>query len=264
MRATNRKGHTDAISAFLDGADLFFDFRDRCCSRFYCGPTLEELIEQSEIPVTVDNFVRVESDMQFDRYADLARGVNTFAHFRTPTPIDKQLTIRSNRDTLYSFAVIDISQGAEVTLPDAGERYMSTMVLNQDHYINALYSGGGTYKLDMETFDTPYVWVVVRTLVDPGNKEDVAEVNALQDRMTIKANSSKPFVLPNYDEASYKKIFNLLIELGRTGSDSEHMFGRKEDVNAVRHLIGTAVGWGGLPESEAVYVGIEPNLPVGK
>ncbi len=41
------------------------------------------------------------------------------------------------------------------------------------------------------------------------------------------------------------------------------MFGRREDVDPVRHLIGTAAGWGGLPDAEATYVGVFPNLPVG-
>ena len=31
----------------------------------------------------------------------------------------------------------------------------------------------------------------------------------------------------------------------------------------VRHLLGTAFGWGGLPEREAFYINVEPNLPVG-
>ena len=30
------------------------------------------------------------------------------------------------------------------------------------------------------------------------------------------------------------------------------MFGKKSDVDATRHLIGTAAGWGGLPEEEAL------------
>lgn len=43
-----------------------------------------------------------------------------------------------NRDTLYSLAVVNISEGATVTVPDAGGRYLSVMVVNQDHYINRI------------------------------------------------------------------------------------------------------------------------------
>jgi hypothetical protein len=31
------------------------------------------------------------------------------------------------------------------------------------------------------------------------------------------------------------------------------MFGNKTEVDPVRHLCGTAAGWGGLPECEACY-----------
>ena len=31
----------------------------------------------------------------------------------------------------------------------------------------------------------------------------------------------------------------------------------------MRHLIGTAAGWGGLPSTEATYIGVAPGLPVG-
>ena len=107
------------------------------------------------VPVTVDNFVRAATDIELAKYVSLAGGVNRFFHFRAPTPIDNQPTIRMNRDTRYSTAVIDITEGATLTLPEVGDRYMSAMVVNQDHYINAVFSGGGAYKLDMETFDTP-------------------------------------------------------------------------------------------------------------
>ena len=42
------------------------------------------------------------------------------------------------------------------------------------------------------------------------------------------------------------------------------MFGTKEEIQPVRHLIGTAAGWGGLPTSEAAYIGVDPRLPVGQ
>ena len=39
------------------------------------------------------------------------------------------------------------------------------------------------------------------------------------------------------------------------------MFGKKSDVNTTRHLIGTAMGWRGLPESEAYYyIESEPQV----
>ena len=225
---------------------------------------LQALETQDEITVTVDNFVRAETAMQFDRYQDLAGGVNIVGHFRTPTPIDKQKTIRMNRDTLYDFAVVDISKGATLVMPDPGDRYMSIMIVNEDHYINKVFYGGGTHKLDMDTFDTEHVFLVVRTLVNAENPDDVAAVNALQDKIRLKAGSERPFRLPNYDEESYRQVFDAAIELGRSVPDAFRMFGRKEDVEQLRHFLGTALGFGGLPNAHAFYLNVEPNLPVGE
>ena len=79
------------------------------------------------------------------------------------------------------------------------------MVVNQDHYTNEVFHGGGTYTLDMETFDSPYVIVFMRALVEADDPDDVADVSALQDRMTVEASSSKPLVLQNYDVESYER-----------------------------------------------------------
>jgi hypothetical protein len=47
-----------------------------------------------------------------------AGGPNRFMHNREPAPVDNQPVIRMNRDTLYSFAVVDLSAGARLTVPD--------------------------------------------------------------------------------------------------------------------------------------------------
>ncbi len=90
--------------------------------------------------VNVDNFKRAESDLYLAKFvADGAFG--QFTQVREPTSIDKQDVIRMNRDTLYSFAVIDLGGGpVTVTMPEAGERFMSLQVINQDHYtVNVSY-----------------------------------------------------------------------------------------------------------------------------
>jgi len=222
------------------------------------------IADRREVKINVDNFVRAATDIEFDKYLSLAGGVNKFYHFREPTPIDNQPTIRMNRDTLYSAAVVDISEGATLTLPDVGERYMTAMVVNQDHYINEVFSGGGTYTLDMDSFGTPYVTVFMRTLVDAADPEDVAAVNAIQDQMAIEAASSKPFIPPNYDEDSFEAMVSALLTLSPFVPDSFRMFGSKGEVGPIRHLLGTAGGWGGLPESEAFYLNVDPGLPPGE
>jgi len=169
-----------------------------------------------------------------------------------------------NRDTLYSAAVVDISEGATVTVPDGGNRYVSVMVVNQDHYINRVFHQPGEYALTVDEFDTPWVGVAARVLVDPADSNDVAAVNALQDQLAVEANSSTPFESPDYDKVSLDATRKTLLELARGLSGFDHAFGAKDDVDPVRHLLGTAAGWGGLPDNEASYIGVEPRKPVGE
>jgi hypothetical protein len=216
------------------------------------------------VVVTVYNFARAQADMEFDGILKSSGGTNKWQHNREPTPIDKQNIIRMNRDTLYSFAIVDISKGATVTLPDAGNRYMSLMVINNDGYVNETFHGGGTYKLTMEKFDTPYVAVGVRVLANAEDKSDIQKVHELQDKMKIEAASDTPFVLPNYDNASYKATLDALLVLSKGMKGTAGAFGSKAEVNPVDFLLGSAASWGGLPVKEALYINVEPGLPVGE
>jgi hypothetical protein len=70
------------------------------------------------VPVNVDNFARAETERMFTSILADAGGVNRLRHNRVPTPVEHQPVIRMNRDTLYSAAVVDISEGARLTIPD--------------------------------------------------------------------------------------------------------------------------------------------------
>jgi len=216
------------------------------------------------VQVYVDNFRAAETARLFDDSLKLMGGINQWFHFRNPTGADNQPVIRMNRDTLYSAAIVDISEGASVTLPDAGDRYMTLMVVNSEHYINRVFSGAGTYELTVDEHETPFVNVSVRTFVDPSKPDDVAEVNRLQDQLAISANSSKPFTHPEYDEQSLNATRNALLALSEGLPDSDRTFGSRSQVDPTRHLIGTAFGWGGLPENEAYYYIESQPMPVGR
>ena len=231
------------------------------CAATPASPDTAE--ERLKTPVTIENFVRAATDVELETYQALAGGTNQFFHFLEPTPIDNQPTIRMNRDTLYSVAVIDIRDGAVLTLPSSGDRYMTTMVVNQDHFINEVFHGGGTFQLDLDRFHTPYVLAFVRILVDAEDPDDVAAVNALQKAFAIQPASAAAFTRPDYDLESFEAVRRAAIELGRFASDSTRTFGTAEHVNPLRHFLGTAVGFGGLPEEEAFYLNIDPGLPVG-
>lgn len=215
------------------------------------------------IRVNVDNFVRAESHRMFSDNQDLAGGVGKFRHNRTPARIDEQTVIRLNRDTLYSFAVVDLAQPARLTLPDANGRYLSAMVVNEDHYINRVTHEPGEHVLSSDEHGSRYVFVAVRILVNPDDPGDVAAVARLQDGLAIDAVAQESFVMPDYDTESLDSTRKALLELARGLNRFDRAFGAREDVDPVRHLIGCAAGWGGLPSSEAAYIGVDPGVPPG-
>ena len=214
--------------------------------------------------VNVMNFIVAQTAMQFDTYQTQAGGVNKVLNIREPVPVDHQTTIRMNRDTLYSFMVIDISAGATVTLPDAGTRYRSMMVVNEQNYINAVYLDSGPHELTKEQFGSDHVFIGIRTLVNSTSADDIKAVHELQDGIKVEAKSDKPFVMQDYDTTSYKATLDPLLELGKGVPDSRGWFGSKEETTPIGHLIGTAVGFGGLPQKHAYYLNVNPDLPVGE
>lgn len=214
--------------------------------------------------VNVDNFARAETDRMFHDLAGAAGGVNRWSHVRQPTPIEAQTVIRMNRDTLYSFAIVDVRAGATVAVPDPQGRYLSVMVVDQDHYVSHVIHSPGEHHLAADDVATDHVAVVVRTLVDPADADDVAAVNALQDQLELRAGSEVTFEMPDYDTDSLDATRAPLLALAGGVEGYDRTFGRREDVDPVRHLLGTAAGWGGLPEQEAFYVNVSPGLPVGE
>jgi hypothetical protein len=216
-------------------------------------------------PVTADNFARAESDLYIASLAKEAGGVGKLLHHREPAPIDAQTVIRLNRDTLYSSAVFDLDAGpVTVTLPDAGERFMSMQVINEDHYVPEVNYGAGSYALDRAKVGTRYVAVAIRTLVDPNSPEDLKKVHALQDAIKVEQASAGSVEMPDWDPAGQKKVRDALLVLATTIPDFKNAFGKKGEVDPVRHLIGTAAGWGGNPDKDAVYLNVTPDKNDGQ
>lgn len=216
------------------------------------------------IHVNVENFARAETDLMFSRLHATAGGVNRWAHFREPSPIDQQPIVRQNRDTLYSTAIVDLAEPVTLVVPDAGERYLSIMVVNQDHYIPVIFHEPGEHILTEAALGTRYAMLASRILVDPADPADIAEVNTLQDGLRLVATSSTEFVLPGYDTESLTVTREALIALSDGLPDFTGSFGTVDEVSPVRHLIGTASGWGGLPGYEAHYLNVVPGLPLGE
>ena len=217
------------------------------------------------IPVTPDNFTRAESDLYFSGVVRDG-GFGKFHLNREPAPIDHQTIIRLNRDTLYGAAVFDLDAGpVTITLPDAGERFLSMQVINEDQYTQAVLYDAGDHTLTREDVGTRYVLVGIRILVDPGKPGDLDAVHALQDAIGVRqVGGPGAFEVPDWDPASQKIVREALLTLASTLPDTKGMFGTKEEVDPVRRLIGSASAWGGNPERDALYLNVTPPLNDGK
>jgi hypothetical protein len=215
--------------------------------------------------VTADNFTRAETDTYFANIVQQAGGPGKFFHRREIEPIDKQIVIRGNRDTLYSAAVFDLDAApVTVTLPDPGKRFMSMIVIDEDQYTPSVYYGAGSHTFTREQFGTRYLMLALRTFVDPNDPEDLAKVRALQDAVKVSQQSIGTFGIPNWDPVTHKRIRDALLVLYATVPDQNRMFGTREQVDPVRRLIGSAGGWGGNPDSEAKYLNVTPDKNDGE
>jgi hypothetical protein len=214
--------------------------------------------EQDVRAVTVHDFTRAETDTYFASFAKQG-AFGIFVHSRALTPIAEQTVIRMNRDTLYSTAVFDLEAGpVTVTLPDAGDRYLAMQVIDQDHYSPFVIYKPGAHTLTREQIGTRYVACLVRILVDPGDPADPPKVHALQDAIHVEQAAAGRFDAPSWDQDGLAKLRDALKVLGAAEGSNPRRFGRKEDVDPIDHLIGTAIGWGGNPTADATYAGVVP------
>lgn len=227
------------------------------------GPS--QALPGAPVTVNVDNFVRAETDRYFSLTIKRA-GLGSFFHWRELIPAGAQTVVRPNRDTLYSTAVFDLDAGpVSISLPNAGERFISLALINEDHNVVDVHYDAGTYTVSKAQVGTRYVMLGVRILVDPSDAQDMDKVHGLQDAISVtQANGPGSFDVPDWDETSRAKMRNALSVLGQSLSDSRDMFGRPGAVDPVRHLIGSATAWGGNPQQDAFYQIVTPERNDGQ
>ncbi len=215
-------------------------------------------------PVTVDNFIRAESDL-YMRGLVAQGGLGKILSRREPASIEHQTVIRLNRDTLYSSAVFDLGVGpVTITLPDSGDRYLALQVISEDHFVPHVFYGAGTHVLTADNVGTRYVVVAVRILVNPTDAGDLKKVHELQDAIKVEQDAPGTLDLPDWDKASQTKVRDALLVLASTLADFSRAFGTPEEVDPVHRLLGAAAAWGGNPDRDAMYLNITPDKNDGR
>ncbi len=204
-------------------------------------------------PVTLQTFTRAETDHYFSGY--VAKGCFAkLCHERAAPSVDRQTVIRMNRDTLYSSGVFDLTTPLTVTLADTGGRFQSMQVVSQDHFVPLVGYAPGRFTLTQESVGTRYVMLLFRTFMDPNQPKDMAKALAAQNALTVSQAAPGTFVPGDWDQDQRKALSGKLNDLMPFAGDGRGMFGARDSVDPVKHLVGTAAGWGGNPAADALYV----------
>ncbi|MEZ8989733.1 DUF1254 domain-containing protein [Vibrio breoganii] len=199
--------------------------------------------------VTMDKYVEAETDWYFAG-VQKKTDVNTWIHDASVS-IENQQVIRSNRDVVYSIAIVDVSEGATFTVPDS-EHYQIIHLMDEQHLSHQVVSRGESLTINADDINGDYVYLLARTKI-AGN--DTAERQA---QLKIEANSQRPYVSKGYNEEDVKALRQKLVMEFVQGDVKiiEHMSFVKDfkDADPISYTYATAVGYGGLPSYEAQYL----------
>jgi len=218
---------------------------------------------QAKEPVSYKSFVRAETDRTMRAYVEQG-GFGKFLHIRQPTPLDKQDVIRMNLDTLYSLGVFDLTNPVTIKLPKSDGRFMSALIINQDHSMLPVEYAPAEITLTQESMGTRYGVVILRTFNDATSPDDIKAANALQDAVTVVQDNQGSFEVPDWDLKQLETLRKAVNVLAATATDSTGMFGDKAKLDPVEYMLGAAYGWGGNPKEGALYIPGAPEKNDGK
>ncbi|WP_417357545.1 hypothetical protein [Flavobacterium sp.] len=219
----------------------------------------------STVSVTKDNFAVAMTDLAMQK--EFAQGAdNTWNHHRKPMPLDQQPAPLMNRDTNYSFAILDGGGDVAITLPENDGRYMSLHVMNHDHVTYKVFYGPGRYVLPAsETSD--FFYANVRMQVNPKDESDIKKVNDYQDQLKIEyLNGYKPksFKVTNWNMDEFNKVREHYVELAQKEGVMGTMGTVDNPVSTEAKNRGVAIATGLLPDKDAIYLTAKHEGEEGK
>jgi hypothetical protein len=202
--------------------------------------------------ITKANYVEAETDNYFSQLQK-EQDVNTFKH-NPAVSKDKQEVIRSNRDVMYSLAVVDISEGATFTVPPR-DAFQIIHIMDENHLSHFVVKAGESKTITKkDVTGGTHVYLLARTKITENMEESLAAQRALK----IEAKSSNPYISKGYNEEELIAFRNKLTSEFIKGDVQiiEHKsFGNTlKDVDSTSYIYAAAVGWGGLPSHTAQYL----------
>jgi hypothetical protein len=204
------------------------------------------------------------SETDFYMQRSLAKApINSWAHQDDSVNVQTQQVIRENQDIIYSSAVVDIRQGATMSVPPSDTYHIIEIIDYQNYVVGVLYPGESrTITPDDVTYGD-YVYLNMRIRPLPDHQGGLETTHKLQRLATIEANSAVPYVSPEIviEQAAREEIRAALVQDVEQGKaqDTSKAVGNPYQTRPQEHLYGCAYGWGGLPLEDAAYFPISNN-----
>jgi hypothetical protein len=235
-----------------------------------CGDSTDTSVEPkqaaavSEVQTTVvtdENYGLAESEVIFSDYVEKisaatdSNGVGVFMHLKTGADPKDRTIMRINFDTVYSTAIVDLTEDAVLTMPETDGRYQSAWIITDEHYNPIAFVEPGTYTLTQESVGRRYAMIAMRTQANTSDPADLSIANVLQEQLRLAQKDKGSYVASNnWDmeeilamRAKYQEIQK------QEGITADVMFGKKGEVPLKEHNVGTAAGWGGFTAERAAY-----------
>jgi hypothetical protein len=220
----------------------------------YDMPEIEaDSTEAAYKPVTPENYVVAETDWNFAGQQAQAP-INTWTH-NGPATKDSQTIIRSNADVVYSLALVDVSEGATLSIPKRENGALQLIhYMDENHLTHGVIFAGESVTLTPDDLTGgEYIYILARTRIS----DDLEETKAAQQSMVIDAKSARPYPSKGFDADEVVAFREKLIVEAFSSDkplDASRAFGATfDDVDQRDYYYGAAVGWGGLPPKYAQY-----------
>lgn len=281
----------------FDAADLIRGISSAVSGRAPSSPATGLLGPDSNEPiasVNIVNFLFANSDFYMNNLAGQG-ALGRFLSQPVPTqvntseeaaPTHGQNVIRSNRDTLYSAMILDLTEDAVVTFPVIpGNRFVSMGTTSQRSDTWPAIYEPGQYKFSQRCecespcratemdgtvctgVPTRYAFLLIRTQVVPENLTDSRAVRSIQRNFTVQQASVGLWEPKNWNQEQFNALqiqFFLLNQQGLDTSDGETsgaapvtfgFFSGPQRINQLYGIISSTAGWAGTTPADQTYVG---------
>lgn len=224
-------------------------------SSLSASDTSKKLDSNKAISVSSENYALSMFDMAMQNEFSKGGDNHSWHHHRTPMTLDKQPAPMMNRDTLYSFSVMDAREDIEIVLPESNGRYMSLHVLDHDHVTYKVFYGAGVYKIPANK-TSDFILANVRIQMIASDLEDIKKANDLQDKIQVKhMNGYKPesFKVSNWNMSEFKVQHKKYVAIANKEGILGTMGTTENRVSTEDRNRGVSIATGLLPDEDAVY-----------